>query len=66
MKLICRNCKQIHRVKKTPEIPSHINTVETNWCIDCQDEADEPYEEFYIEDDKDEKINDPNQLNLFS
>ena len=67
IKLICEGCGAHHDLKKTSEIPDDINLLYSNWCIKCEDNALEPYEEWYAESRLEEpKIIDPNQLDLFA
>ena len=66
-KLICEGCGAIHNLKKTSEIPGNVDKAYCNWCIKCEDNALEPYEEWHIEStQQQEKIIDPTQLNLFA
>lgn len=66
IKLTCEGCGKVHTLPKTKEIPQEVDNLFCNWCPVCEDDALEPYEEWYPESKKEEeKIIDPNQLSLF-
>ncbi len=69
-KLICEASGCVHIMNRTSEIPDHINILRCNWCINCEDKAQDYYNEWW--DEEENKIENeripvaPNQLKLFS
>lgn len=69
IKLTCETCSRIWDLEKTNEIPLLVFNMHCNWCPDCEDKAQGPYEEWWDDDeenpdpDKPEPLpDDPNQL----
>lgn len=53
IQLTCQNCKTVHDLTKTEEIPKHVFFMKCNWCPNCEDEADEYYNEWWDKNDND-------------
>lgn len=68
-KLICETSGCIHELQKTPEVPEHITIMRCNWCINCEDKAQDYYYEWWDEEENERENNKipvaPNQLKLF-
>lgn len=68
-KLHCETCKKYHTMDRTEEIPEHISIVRCNWCINCEDKAQDYYNEWWDEEENKREAEKipiaPNQLNLF-
>lgn len=63
IKITCDICKNSYNVHRTNEIPPEVTELFCNWCPDCEDKADDYYEERYGYSPIPEPT-DPNQLNL--
>lgn len=61
----CTGCSSIHTVRRDTEAPHNAISMVCNWCPDCQDQADDYYEESYVLKEDDPEFVDPNQLDLF-
>lgn len=64
IKINC-GCGRIHDVKRDKEAPPGATSMGCNWCPDCEDTADDYYDEWYNYNETDYG-DDPNQLMLFS
>ena len=51
IKLTCETCHKVHDLRKTDEIPAHVLFMRCNWCIECEDKAQDYYEEWWDEDE---------------
>lgn len=51
LQLTCEHCNHVHRLRKTSELPSHVFFMRCNWCILCEDEATEDYNEWWDEEE---------------
>lgn len=71
IKMNC-DCGKVHEVHRDNEAPKNAISMGCNWCPDCEDTADDYYNEWYNNNDEgDEPVNtEPdvpdNQLILFS
>jgi hypothetical protein len=45
--ITCDGCKKSHSVYRTNEIPTQVVSLSCNWCPECEDDADDYYEEKY-------------------
>jgi hypothetical protein len=45
--ITCDICKATLSVDRTNEIPPEVTELFCNWCPDCEDDADDYYEERY-------------------
>jgi hypothetical protein len=61
--ITCDICHKTHEVGRTSEIPEEVTELFCNWCPECEDKADDYYDERYGYDPIPEPI-DPNQLTL--
>lgn len=52
IKITCETCNKTHEVSRTSEIPEHVVSMGCNWCPDCEDMAEDYYEEWYNENDE--------------
>jgi hypothetical protein len=66
IKINCDTCGEIHEVKRDKKAPDNAVSMGCNWCPNCEDKADDYYDEWYNYPDPDDKGDDPNQLILFS
>jgi len=64
IKLKCNGCDKIHTLNRTNEIPDNIKSLSSNWCPNCEDSANDYYEEFWHENEIDENDTTNNQLKL--
>lgn len=66
--LKCETCGETHILNKTPELPAHVFNLKCNWCIKCEDRAEDYYYEWWDDNENDgkEPMPDPpdNQLCL--
>jgi hypothetical protein len=53
IKITCETCHKTHEVTKTNEIPEHVVSMGCNWCPECEDRAEDYYEEWYNDNDGD-------------
>ena len=53
--LHCQLCGEVHTLPKTPELPLHVFILKCNWCIKCEDRADDYYNEWWDESENDGK-----------
>lgn len=51
--LNCESCQKVWHLDKTPEIPEHVFLMKCNWCPNCEDTAEDYYNEWWDEDDND-------------
>jgi len=70
IKMNC-DCGKVHEVRKDKEAPKNAISMGCNWCPDCEDTAEDYYNEWYnLNDGENENIVEPevpdNQLMLFS
>ena len=70
IKMNC-DCGKVHDVKKDNSTPKNAISMGCNWCPDCEDTAEDYYQEWYnLDEGNDNKIIEPdvpdNQLMLFS
>ena len=49
----CQGCNKSHNVRRTDEIPSNVISMSCNWCPDCEDKAEDWYQEWYNYNDND-------------
>jgi formate dehydrogenase maturation protein FdhE len=61
--LICHHCGQVHNMNRTSEIPEEAQVIQCNFCMDCEDDMNEYYKEWYSDEPLPEP-EDPNQLKL--
>lgn len=70
IKLTCDGCGLVHTVERTPEIPDNVISMGCNFCPfgDCEDKANDYYDEWYNESDDGEtpEPTPDNQLMLFT
>lgn len=62
--ITCDICKQTHSVVRTNEIPEEVTELFCNWCQNCEDKAQDYYDERYGYTPLPEP-EDPNQIKLF-
>jgi hypothetical protein len=66
--ITCDTCHITHSVNRTKEIPDNVISMGCNWCPNCEEKAQDYYEEWYnYNDDGDNNKPDPipdNQLCL--
>jgi hypothetical protein len=64
IKITCETCQKTHEVRRTNEIPEHVVSMGCNWCPECEDRAEDYYEEWYNDGDNGNGFNDlpDNQL----
>jgi hypothetical protein len=63
--LTCETCGKVHDLRKTDEIPAHVFFMRCNWCIECEDQAQDYYNEWWEESENGDNIPTPvpdNQL----
>lgn len=53
IKITCDTCHKTHEVNRTNEIPDHVVSMGCNWCPECEDRAEDYYEEWYNDNDGD-------------
>lgn len=53
IQMTCQSCNKVYNLTKTEEIPKHVFFMKCNWCPVCEDTADDYYQEWWDEDDKD-------------
>jgi len=51
IKLTCETCHTVHDLQKTNELPAHVFFMRCNWCPNCEDQANDYYEEWWNEDE---------------
>lgn len=61
----CEGCGKVHEVARTSEIPDHVVSMGCNWCPDCEDTAEDYYEEWYNEGGENEATPDVPNNQLF-
>ena len=66
IKLTCQTCKYVWDLERTKEIHADVKEMESNWCILCEDQAEDVYDEWYIYEESDPPFINPNQLKLFN
>lgn len=54
--ITCQTCNEVYAVRRTDEIPAHVVSMKCNWCPNCEDQADDVYEEWYDENDSGDSI----------
>jgi len=59
----CSGCGLKHGVNRTSEIPEDVTSLRCNWCTECEDDANDYYNETYVYTPIIEPV-DPNQLSL--
>lgn len=50
--ITCDTCGKVHDVNRTNEIPRWVIGLACNWCLCCEDQAEDYYEERYIPDEE--------------
>lgn len=45
--ITCDTCHKVHEVRRTDEIPPEVTELFCNWCPECEDEAEDYYDEKY-------------------
>lgn len=68
IKINCDCCHKTNEVNRDKTAPVNAISMGCNWCPNCEDRADDYYNEWYNYSDGDDDNNgyDPNQLMLFS
>jgi hypothetical protein len=67
IQMTCEGCGKVYDLTKTEEIPAHVFLMRCNWCPNCEDKAEDYYEEWYDENESSEEQPPPipdNQLCL--
>lgn len=64
IKMLCKGCGKVHDLPRTDEIPDHILVMACNFCPSCEDNPDDCYEEWPIDESDLPIIENPNQLKL--
>jgi len=49
IKMICETCNNVYSLRKTDEIPEHVFLMRCNWCGECEDKAQDYYDEWWNE-----------------
>lgn len=47
IKITCEGCSKTHEVNRDNEAPKDAVSMGCNWCPDCEDSAEDYYEEWY-------------------
>lgn len=67
LKINCDGCGITHDVNRDSEAPETATSMGCNWCPNCEDSAEDYYNEWYNYNESDDtETNDPNQLMLIS
>ncbi len=65
IKINC-DCGKSHEVSRDQSAPKSAISMGCNFCLSCEDEAEDHYNEWYNYSDPSDVRGDPNQLLLFS
>lgn len=63
--MTCQTCKNTYKVGADDEVPKGAIAMCCNWCPDCEDKADDYYQEWYkFEGEKEPILVGKNQISL--
>lgn len=51
IRLHCDHCHTVHELPKTPELPTHVFVMHSNWCPKCEGQVDDYYSEWWDDDE---------------